>query len=103
MKKSEMNAFVTRHKVEINSRSDGLDENANNHNRKQLKSAIHQFRQRYKKKVSRKGTLLDLQPAVKTAVVMTSLADEILFIVDTGTKRLVKVRVEKAVPLVEFS
>ena len=43
-----------------------------------------------------KGTLLDLRPAVKTPVAMTSLADEILFIADTGTRKLIEVKVEKA-------
>ena len=33
---------------------------------------------------------------MKTPVAVTSFADEILFIADTGTKRLVEVRVEKA-------
>ena len=43
-----------------------------------------------------KGTKLVLEPSVKTPVAMTSLADEILFLADTGTKRLLEVRVEKA-------
>ena len=96
MKKSEMNVFVTRHKAEINSWHDGLDENVKNHSREELKSAIHQFPQGNRKKVGNKGTLLDLQPAVKTPVAMTSLADEILFIADTGTRKLIEVKVEKA-------
>ena len=42
-----------------------------------------------------KGTKLDLEPP-KTPVTMTRCADEILFIADTGNKRLVEVRVERA-------
>lgn len=42
-----------------------------------------------------KGTKLDLESCVKTPVAMTSLADEILFIADTETMRLVELRVEK--------
>lgn len=61
-----------------------------------VKSAISQFLQIKKKKVPSKGTKLDLEPSVKTPVAMTSLAGEILFLNDTGTKRLFQVRVEKA-------
>ena len=43
-----------------------------------------------------KGTKLDLEPSLKTPVAMTSCADEILFIADTGNKKLVEVRVEGA-------
>ena len=96
MKKSGMNAFLTRQKADINSWRDGLDENVKNHSREELKSAIHQFLQGNRKKAGNKGTLLDLQPAVKTPAVMTSLVDKILFIAGTGTRRLIEVKVEKA-------
>ena len=43
-----------------------------------------------------KGTKLDLEPCLKTPVAMTSYADEILFIADTGNNKLVEVRVERA-------
>ncbi|KAL9976598.1 hypothetical protein ACROYT_G013919 [Oculina patagonica] len=39
-------------------------------------------------KATRKGTELKLETSVKTLVAMTSLGDEILFIADTGTKKL---------------
>ena len=90
MKKAEMEAFVTRHKVEL------VQENAKNCSREELKSAINQFLQNNKKKVTSKGTKLDMEPSVKTPVAMTSLANEILFLADTGSKRLFEVRVEKA-------
>ena len=90
MKKAEMEAFVARHKVKV------VQENAKNRSREDFKSAINQFPQNNKKKVTSKGTKLDLEPSVKTPVTKTSLADEILFLADTGTKRLLEVRVEKA-------
>ena len=90
MKKAEMEAFVTRHNVKV------VQENAKSCSREELKSAINQFLQNNKKKVTSKGTKLDLEPSVKTPVAMTSLAGEILFLNDTGTKRLFQVRVEKA-------
>ena len=90
MKKAEMEAFVARHKVKV------VRENAKNRSREELKSAINQFLQNNKKKVTSKGTKLDLEPSVKTPVATTSLPDEILFLADTGTKRLLEVRVEKA-------
>ena len=90
MKKAEMEAFVARHKVKV------VQENAKNRIREELKSAINHFLQNNKKKVTSKGTKLDLEPSVKTPVAMTSLADEILFLADTETKRLLEVRVEKA-------
>ena len=46
--------------------------------------------------MTNKGTKLDLEPYLKTPVAMTSCADEILFIADTGNKKLVEVRVERA-------
>ena len=88
MKKAEMEAFVTRHKVNV------VQENAKNCSREELKSAINQFLQN--NKVTSKGTKLDLEPSVKTPVAMTSLADEIIFLADTETRRLFEVRVEKA-------
>ena len=90
MKKAEMEAFVARHKVKV------VRENAKNRSREELKSAINQFLQNNKKKVTSKGTKLDLEPSVKTPVAITSLPDEIIFLADTGTKRLLEVRVEKA-------
>ena len=90
MKKAEMEAFVARHKVKV------VRENAKNRSREELKSAINQFLQNNKKKVTSKGTKLDLEPSVKTPVAIKSLPDEILFLADTGTKRLLEVRVEKA-------
>lgn len=90
MKKAEMEAFVARHKVKV------VQENAKSRGREELKSAINQFLQNNKKKVTSKGTKLDLEPSVKPPVAMTSLADEILFLADTGTKRLFEVRVRKA-------
>lgn len=90
MKKADMEAFVARHKVHVDHQL------AKNHSREELKSAINQFLQSNKKSVTSKGTKLDLEPCVKTPVAVTSFADEILFIADTGTKRLVEVRVEKA-------
>ena len=89
MRKADMEAFVARHKVHID------HEHAKNHSREELKSAINQFLQSNKKSVTSKGTKLDLEPCVKTPVAMTSLADEILFIADIGTMRLVEIRVEK--------
>lgn len=90
MKKPEMEAFVARNKIKLN------QENAARHSREELKSAISQFLQSNKKTATSKGTKLELQETnVKTPVVMTSLGDEILFIADTGTKKLVEVRVEK--------
>ncbi|KAJ7384305.1 hypothetical protein OS493_022410 [Desmophyllum pertusum] len=82
MKKAEMEAFVARQKVHID------HENAKNHSREEFKSAINRFLQSNKKSVTNKGTKLDLEPCVKTPVAMTSLADEIIFIADTGTRRL---------------
>ena len=90
MKKAEMEAFVARHKVKV------VRENAKNRSREELKSAINQFLQNNKKKVTSKGTKFDLEPSFKTPVAITSLPDEILFLADTGTKRLLEVRVEKA-------
>ena len=90
MKKAEMDAFVARRKVKV------VRENAKNRSREELKSAINQFLQNNKKKVTSKGTKLDLEPSVKTPVAITSLPDEILFLANTGTKRLLEVRVEKA-------
>ena len=90
MKKADMEAFVARHKVHVD------HQHAKNHSREELKSAINQFLQSNKKSVTSKGTKLDLEPCVKTPVAVTSFADEILFIADTGTKKLVEVRVEKA-------
>lgn len=90
MRKAAMEGFVARHKVKV------VKENAKNRSREDLKSAINQLLQNNKKKVTSKGTKLDLEPSVKTPVAMTSLADEILFLADTGTKRLLEVRVEKA-------
>ncbi|KAJ7361973.1 hypothetical protein OS493_014624 [Desmophyllum pertusum] len=90
IKKAEMEAFVARHKVHVD------HENAKNHSREELKSAINRFLQSNKKSVTNKGTKLDLEPCVKTPVAMTSLADEILFIADTGTRRLVEVRSRKS-------
>ena len=90
MKKADMEAFVARHKVHVD------HQHAKNHSREELKSAINQFLQSNKKSVTSKGTKLDLEPCVKTPVAVTSFAGEILFIADTGTKRLVEVRVEKA-------
>ena len=46
--------------------------------------------------MTNKVTKLDLEPYLKTPVAMTSCADEILFIADTGNKKLVEVRVERA-------
>ena len=46
--------------------------------------------------MTNKVTKLDLEPYMKTPVAMTSCADEILFIADTGNKKLVEVRVERA-------
>ena len=89
MKKAEMEAFVARHKVNV------VQENDKNRSQEDLKSAINQFLQN-NKKVTSNGTKLDLERSVKTPVAMTSLADEILFLADTGTKRLLEVRVEKA-------
>ena len=43
-----------------------------------------------------KGKKLDLEPCLKIPVAMTSCADEILFIADTGKKKLVEVGVERA-------
>ena len=43
-----------------------------------------------------KETKLDLEPCLKIPVAMTSCADEILFIADTGKKKLVEVGVERA-------
>lgn len=60
------------------------------------KEACRECQENNKKKVTSKGTKLDLEPSVKTPVAMTSLADEILFLADTGTKRLFEARVEKA-------
>jgi len=85
-----MEAFVARHKVRV------VQENGKNRSREELKSAINQFLQNSKKKVTSKGTKLDLEPSVKTPVAMTNVADEILFLADTGTKRLFEVRVKKA-------
>lgn len=83
-----MEAFVARHKIKLGR------ENATRHSRDELKSAINQFLQS-NKKVTSKGTELELETSVKTPVAMTSLGDEILFIADTGTKKLFEVRVEK--------
>ena len=89
MRKANMEAIVAGHKVHVD------HEHAKNHSREELKSAINQFLQSNKKTVTSEGTKLDLEPRVKTPVAMTSLADEILFIADTGTMRLVKIRVGK--------
>ena len=59
MKKAEMEAFVARHKVQVD------QGNGNNSRREELKSAINQFLQSNKKKVSRKGTKFDMKPSVK--------------------------------------
>ena len=84
-----MEAFVARHKIKLGR------ENATRHSRDELKSAINQFLQSNTKKATSKGTELELETSVKTPVAMTSLGDEILFMADTGTKKLFEVRVEK--------
>ena len=43
-----------------------------------------------------KGIKLDLEPCLKTLVTMTSCPDEILFVIDSGNKKLAKVRVKRA-------
>lgn len=47
--------------------------------------------------MTNEGAKLDLEQCTKTSVAMTSLADEILFIADTWTKRLVEIRVDKLI------
>ena len=61
-----------------------------------MKSAITVFLQSNKKSVTSKGTKVDLEPCLTTLVTMTSYADEILFIADTGNKKLAEVRVKRA-------
>ena len=61
-----------------------------------MKSAITVFLQSNKKTVTSKGTKLDLEPCLTTLVTMTSYADEILFIADTGNKKLAEVTVKRA-------
>ena len=92
MKKAEVEAFVTRHKLHV----DYEHMHGQHHSREELKSVITVFLQSNKKSVTSKGTKFDLEQCLKTTVAMTSCADEILFIADTGNKKLVEVRVEKA-------